>query len=463
VNHQILVFLLVLLILLYSILRGSIESTKAALPGNARKPTPRLLQSGQVVIEDRSMTQPTPATSATSLSIIDTAPNGRPVSDDQHPHTVGGGTVVVTDVNDPDDADSASSSQAFAEIYLLADDVPEDQGDNREEQMELWGAIRTMQRKIVRLADEAVAASGPSSGKTDNGGAHSATSVGTTPRETAVTLQPDGKTNSLGPQMEVSGVGQDVILLSDTLGNDFEIPYSAVRSWQVSFHPELFSLCSLAEASQAIKAFIMTEYAEVKADIHGVLILNEEAKRKAFRDAGYDDLRFASFHGFEDLTEGDVGRNEQIGSNIYRMKTPRALVAVLGSWARFLTAIDEEKFTIFYRPGPAGQRQMVLPDAWYSNVKPGWIVELLFDNNELNELKTKFPPSYRRIRCAHMAALKGVSTVGSLLARGSPSGPVAQSASPGPSLSPRPSLSPSAEGERSQKKGLPGLMRKLGV
>jgi hypothetical protein len=67
------------------------------------------------------------------------------------------------------------------------------------------------------------------------------------------------------------------------------------------------------------------------------------------------------------------------------------LVAILDSWAQFLTAIDEEKFTIFYRPGPAGQRQMVLPDAWYSNVKPGWIVELLFDNNDLNELKTKFP------------------------------------------------------------------------
>jgi hypothetical protein len=126
------------------------------------------------------------------------------------------GALVVTDVDDLDDADSASSSQAFTEIYLLADEVPEDQYGNREEQMELWGAIRTMQRKIVRLADEAVAASGPSSGKTDNSSAHSATSVGTTPGETAVTLQPDEKTNSLGLQMEVSGARQDVIRLLDT-------------------------------------------------------------------------------------------------------------------------------------------------------------------------------------------------------------------------------------------------------
>src|SRR5436305_8503499 len=108
--------------------------------------------------------------------------------------------------------------------------------------MELWGAIRTMQRMIVRLTDEAVAASGPSSGKTDNSSAHSATSVGTTPRETAMTLQPDENTNSLGSQMEVSEARRNVILLSDTLGNDFEIPYSAVRNWQVSFHPEVFSL-----------------------------------------------------------------------------------------------------------------------------------------------------------------------------------------------------------------------------
>lgn len=456
-NHQVLLFLSVLLILLYSILRGSIESTKATLPGNARKPTPRLLQSGQVVIEDRSMVKPTPLVSATSLSIIDTAPSSRLVSDDQYPHTVEAGTVVATDVDDPDDADSASSSQAFAEIYLLADEVPKDQDDNREEQMELWGAIRTIQRKIVRLADEAVAASGSLSGKTDNGGTNSATSVGTTPRETAVTLQPNEKPNSLGPQMEVSGARQDVIVLSDTLGNDFDIPYSAVRSWQVSFHPDLFTLCSLAEASQAIKAFIRTEYAEVNADINDVLILNEEARRKAFRDAGYDNLLFRNPRGGTIVREENIGSYEENSKFCLRVITPQALVTILDYRDQFVTSIDEEKFTIFYRSGPAGQRQMVLPDSWDGSVKPGWMVELLFDNNELNELKTKFPPSYRRIRCAHMAALRGVSTVGSLSAGGSPSRPAARSVSPGPSLS------PSGEGERSQKKGLPGLMRKLGV
>jgi len=159
------------------------------------------------------------------------------------------------------------------------------------------------------------------------------------------------------------------------------------------------------------------------------------------------------------MSEGDMRSYEAAGPYLSRpkVKTPQALVAILYSWRQLLTVIDEEKFTIFYRPGPAGQSQMVLPDAWYSNVKPGWIVELLFDNNELNELKTKFHPSHRRIRCAHMAALRGVSVVGSLSVGGTPSGPAARSVSPGPSLS------PSAEGERSQKKGLPGLMRKLGV
>jgi hypothetical protein len=165
---------------------------------------------------------------------------------------------------------------------------------------------------------------------------------------------------------------------------------------------------------------------------------------------GYDELLFIRVGGIHEFNEGQVRRSEACTRNLsggrFKVNTPQALVAILDSWARFLTAIDEEKFTIFYRPGPAGQRQMVLPDTWYSNVKPGWIVELLFDNNELNKLKTKFPPSYRRIRCAHMAALRGVGIVGSLSAGGSPSGPAAQN------ISPRPSLSPSAEGERSQKK-----------
>lgn len=42
----------------------------------------------------------------------------------------------------------------------------------------------------------------------------------------------------------------------------------------------------------------MTKYAEVKADINDVLILNEEAKRQPFHDAGYDKLLFIRVDGY---------------------------------------------------------------------------------------------------------------------------------------------------------------------
>jgi hypothetical protein len=94
---------------------------------------------------------------------------------------------------------------------------------------------------------------------------------------------------------------------------------------------------------------------------------------------------------------------------------------------------------------------MVLSDAWHSNVKPGWIVELLFDDMELNELKNQIPPPQRRIGYAHLAAFRGVSIVRNVSGGGYPSGPAALSVSPGPSLSPsaKGGRSPSAEGGKS--------------
>lgn len=248
-----------------SILRGSIESTKFALPGNARRPTPMLLHSGQVVIQDGRMIKPNAASSATSLSIVDTAAPQERTSINRDGNAPGAGMVIITNVDEPDDVQSASSSEAFAGISLLADDAPEDIEVSHEEQMELWGAIRTVQRKIVKLADEAVANSLPASDRIETSGvhsenpppssdrietrsAHSETSNTTTANRNTLAAQSDQSTYPLQPQIAVAEASQDVIRFLDTLGNDFEIPFISIRSWQVSFimgRPRLFLLLKL--------------------------------------------------------------------------------------------------------------------------------------------------------------------------------------------------------------------------
>jgi hypothetical protein len=86
---------------------------------------------------------------------------------------------------------------------------------------------------------------------------------------------------------------------------------------------------------------------------------------------------------------------------------------------------------------------MILPLDWYHDVKPGWIIEHVFDNNELNELKTQSPLLHWRIRNAHMMALSEAVIVRNIWfwLEVPPSGLAAWSVSPGPSSS------PSAEGK----------------
>lgn len=72
-----------------------------------------------------------------------------------------------------------------------------------------------------------------------------------------------------------------------------------------------------------------------KADINDALILNEEAKRQAFHDAGYDKLLFIRIDGYGEFDEEQVRRNEArtetYSGDRFRVKTPQALVAILDS------------------------------------------------------------------------------------------------------------------------------------
>ena len=176
---------------------------------------------------------PNPASSTTPSTVAGPASRTRS-SGNRDPDEAGAGTVIVTDVDDPDDSDFAGASDAFAGISLLADEIPEDVEDGREERMEIWGTIRTVQRKIVRLADEAVATPAPSSDGIEISRVHSAVSDTTTSSRNAEALQPQSESSHEFPQIVVAQAGPEAIQFLDTLDNQFNIPYHMIRTWKVS-------------------------------------------------------------------------------------------------------------------------------------------------------------------------------------------------------------------------------------
>jgi hypothetical protein len=179
--------------------------------------------------------------------------------------------------------------------------------------------------------------------------------------------------------------------------------------------------------------------AEAKADIMDRAILDEEAKGKAFRDVGYNDLS----HGY-------------VQFNLTWYEMPYDLAAKVNELPNLVAAIKDEKFSMFYQVAPSEQKQMVLPDAWESSVRPGWTVELLFDKEDLNKFRNRFPPSHRRIRYARLAALNPSSAL-ERLSLGPPSN---KGEIRGRSL--EPSLRPASEGGKSHRRSLSGLISKLG-
>ena len=218
--------------------------------------------------------------------------------------------------------------------------------------------------------------------------------------------------------------------------------------------PAMSSNLSSADAFQAMKAFMETEYTEVKAEIDHIASLPKDAKVKACGEAGYQ-LAFRNTVNLHETFSTEQEAALDWRGNVY-VETPQALVQTHDRLPRLLTAISDEKFTLFYSTGPSEQKHMMLPDTWEESVKPGWIIELYFDDEDLNELKNRFPPSHRRIRCAQMAALNPSSASGSLSVGAPPSRSGARSISPGSSLNPGP------DGGRSHRRSLSGLIGRLG-
>ena len=194
----------------------------------------------------------------------------------------------------------------------------------------------------------------------------------------------------------------------------------------------------------------MAEYSKVEADLNDVASLDTDTKAKACREVGYNKLVFKSSFAYGGYTEE---RAREFGGKL-TVDAPLGLLKLVERLPVLLAAIKDEKFTFFYQTGSAAQKNMVLPFAWESIIKPGCIVDLQFDDLGRNHLENTFPPLHRRIRYAQMAALDPSSASYKLSV---------DRREVRRSISPEPNVSPSAGEGWSHQRGLSGFISNLAV
>ena len=169
--------------------------------------------------------------------------------------------VSITDVDNPDEENEVADS--LIGITLLErdpiDKSREDQ-EEHEEQLEAFGAIRAMQKKVIKLADEATTASASTPNKTDGSDAspfqrtsedddglpkqppeRAAASQQKKPKHRPLQQQKDQdapkhqrKLGVAATDPEAARKAREVIHFVDSLGSTFEIPYEHVRVGHVS-------------------------------------------------------------------------------------------------------------------------------------------------------------------------------------------------------------------------------------
>ena len=167
--------------------------------------------------------------------------------------------VLNTDTDDPGDADELAES--LMGITLLEQGNVGGSGtdhDEREEQLEAFGALRAFQKKVIKLADEATAAATSTASQKREALGSDASTQGTRSEgpgipaqmEAAISRkirrvpvprqQLDGylaiQSEELGATAEAQDVkdGDEMIHFTNTLSSSFEIPYNLVRTWRVS-------------------------------------------------------------------------------------------------------------------------------------------------------------------------------------------------------------------------------------
>ena len=240
-----------------SILYISVEEIIASLRGGTQIPVSRLSRSAHERTGDgRRITRKPVRNSA--------ATDARPAQSSTSTLSSEMALILITDGDNPDEVDEIGDS--LSGIPLLkpepADDSMEDELEH-EEQLEAFGAIRAVQKRVIRLADEAMSASGsapdvttgssapPSRTRTDsNGIPPQQEEVASQNRTSDRTHQhykskPAARRESRRGAVDATGAAAGVIYFADTLGSAFEIPFEQVGCWQVSATIFRRLLCSL--------------------------------------------------------------------------------------------------------------------------------------------------------------------------------------------------------------------------
>lgn len=195
-----------------------------------------------------------------SRSMIDTIPSQTSSKvEDRRQLSTETAIIRATDADDLDNADEIT--ECLTGITLLEPDYinsPEQYQEEKEEQLETFGAIRAVQKKVIKLADEATNAATmapdqryktTSSNKLPlrtnaESSAISQQAERTVSQETPCIVPPQKQTDEIAagrttePEVvkgpETIEKGNEMIYLRDSLGSRFEIPYHLVRTWQVS-------------------------------------------------------------------------------------------------------------------------------------------------------------------------------------------------------------------------------------
>ncbi|ETI21402.1 hypothetical protein G647_07749 [Cladophialophora carrionii CBS 160.54] len=347
------------------ILCRSIADTKSALQGTSRNRAPELLSGNEANRDGRLLLVPNPEQGPVSQQ-AGIGPSGprRPKSASQDSIQLSTDLAVVL-VTDPDEV-----AESLSEVTLLDADGPgsaEQEQEEREEQLEAYAAIRAVQKKVIRLADEATTAA-TTPGQTRNvlessesgsmeDDSLSKQSTRTSAQSSPTVSQTRQKSDDPEQPREPAGTGEapstrdlnQVIYFTDTLGSSFEIPYNLVRTWQ------------------AMHAFIAADYDEVT------------------------------------WTDLSVSVDLKFGESDFRTML-----------AEMKTATRLGQFTVvFGETRTSAPARMVLAHEWDSLVKPGCNVELRLDKAYLHRFrrsKDLRKPSLKIIRLATTAATQAVSS-----------------------------------------------------
>ena len=248
------------LLITNSLLCKSIEDIKTGLQGGSRIQVSSLFIPKTEGVTDGRLIMPSPEKASKSRSLIGAVPTrARSNSQDRGQLSTETAIVHVTDADNLDDADAIT--ECLTGVTLLKPDHinnSEQDQEDKEEQLEAFGAIRAVQKKLIKLADEATTAAVLVPDQIDNATGSNISPSSTSVRSSAILQQPEGITsqeipNIVEPEKQTDEVaaeptaepeivkrpesierGNGMIQFTDSLGSCFEIPYDLIRTWQVS-------------------------------------------------------------------------------------------------------------------------------------------------------------------------------------------------------------------------------------